>query len=137
MQDIIRLFICIAGLLTATTGATGVIDSDPYKKDRALFLKADKALDENRLGNYRQLAGELTDYPLYPYLQFKELRRRLKQADPDDITAFIEQHENDPLGWRLRQSWLYSLAKQRDWPQFLEAWRDQQPVKLQCYKLQA
>jgi soluble lytic murein transglycosylase len=137
MQAIIRLFICLTCLLTATTGATGVIDRDTYKEDRALFLKADKALDGNRLGYYRQLAGQLQDYPLYPYLQFKQLRRHLNTADPDEITAFIERHEDDPLGWRLRQSWLYTLAKQRDWPQFLEAWRDQQPAKLQCYKLQA
>ena len=137
MQDIIRLFIGLTCLLTATTGATPAIDSDPYKKERALFLKADKALDENRAGNYRQLAGQLQDYPLYPYLQFKDLRRRLKRANPDEITAFIERHKDDPLGWRLRQSWLYSLAKQRDWPQYLETWHGKQPVKLQCYKLQA
>jgi len=137
MQDIIRLFFCFTCLLSATAGATGGIDDDPYKKERALFLKADHALDKNRLGEYRRLAGQLQDYPLYPYLQFKELRRHLRTADPDEVTAFMEQHEDDPLGWRLRQSWLYSLAKQRDWPRFLEAWRDRQPVKLQCYKLQA
>jgi soluble lytic murein transglycosylase len=137
MQQTIRLFTCITCLLAATGGVSGPADSDPYQEDRALFLKAAKALDENRRGDYRQLAGQLQDYPLYPYLQFKQLRKRLTQADPDEITAFIELHEGEPLSWRLRQSWLYALAKQRDWPQFLEAWRDQQPVKLQCYKLQA
>jgi len=137
MLQLFRLCICIACLLTATSGVSGLIDSDTYKEDRALFLQADKALDRNRLQDYRQLAGQLTDYPLYPYLQFKELRKRLKQADPDEMNAFIERHAGEPLSWRLRQAWLYSLAKQRNWPQFLEAWRDPQPVKLQCYKLQA
>ena len=80
MQAIIRFFICCTCLLTATIGATGVIDSDPYKKDRALFLQADRALDKNRLGEYRRLAGQLQDYPLYPYLQFKQLRRHLRTA---------------------------------------------------------
>jgi soluble lytic murein transglycosylase len=129
---------CIVGLLTAASAmAGGPIDSDTYKEDRALFLQASKALEENRTGDYRRLAGQLQDYPLYPYLQFQELRTRLKSADPGEIKAFIERHEGDPLGWRMRQTWLYTLAKQRDWPQFLAAWRDQQPVKLQCYKLQA
>ena len=137
MQQTIRLFICSACLLTATIAMSGYLDSDPYQEDRALFLKARKALDENRLNDYRQLASLLTEYPLHPYLQFQELRSRLKTADPDVISAFIERHEDEPLGWRLRQAWLYALAKQRDWPQFLAAWRDQQPVKLQCYKLQA
>ena len=130
-------FLCLTCLLTTTSGATGIIDNDPWKDDRKLFLKADKALDQNRLSSYRQLADQLQDYPLYPYLQFKQLRKRLKTADPNKISAFIEQHEDDPLGWRLRQSWLYTLAKQRNWPRYLEVWRDPQPVKLQCYKLQA
>ncbi|MDX2455935.1 MAG: transglycosylase SLT domain-containing protein [Gammaproteobacteria bacterium] len=137
MQDIIRFFICLTCLLTATTGATGVIDHDSYKEERALFLQAGKALKENRLDKYRQLARQLTDYPLYPYLQFQELRRHLKSTNHDEIAAFIARHEGEPLSWRLRQAWLYALAKQRDWPQFLEAWHGKQPAKLQCYKLQA
>lgn len=137
MQPAIRLFIYFVGLLTAASAAAGIVDSDSYRDDRALFLKADKALDENRAGDYQRLAEQLQDYPLYPYLQFRELRARLKKADPDEISTFIERHKNDPLGWRLRQAWLYALAKQRDWPQFLAAWHGTQPVKLQCYKLQA
>ena len=137
MQPAIRLFIYIVGLLTATSAMAGIVDSDTYREDRALFLKAGKALDENRAGDYRRLAKQLQDYPLYPYLQFRELRARLRKADPDEIRAFIERHRDDPLGRRLRQTWLYTLAKQRDWPQFLAAWHGRQPVKLQCYKLQA
>ena len=102
MQNIIRLFICLTCLLTATTGVTGFIDSDPYSGDRALFLKASKALDENRPGDYKQLAAQLEDYPLYPYLQFQELRKRLKKAAPDEITAFMEHHDGDPLGWEWK-----------------------------------
>ena len=137
MQQTIRLFICFTCLLTAVTGAAGDSDSDPYREDRALFLKAGKAIDENRLSDYRQLEQQLTDYPLYPYLQFQELRRRLSTADHDDIADFIAHNESEPLGRRMRQAWLYTLARQRDWPQFLKTWGDNQPVKLQCYKLQA
>jgi soluble lytic murein transglycosylase len=137
MQQTIRLFTCIACLLTATTGMAGYIDKDPYREDRALFLEARKALDEKRLQDYRQLASVLTDYPLHPYLQFQELRSRLKTADHDEIATFIARYEGEPLGWRLRQTWLYTLARQRDWPQFLAVWHDPQPVKLQCHKLQA
>ena len=37
----------------------------------------------------------------------------------------------------MRQSWLYQLARQQDWKTFLEVYTGNQPVTLQCYKLQA
>jgi soluble lytic murein transglycosylase len=137
MQKTISLLICSACLLTTFSGVTGSIDSDPYREDRNLFLEASKALEENRLDDYRPLAQQLTHYPLYPYLQFQELRSHLKTADHDEIAGFITRYEGEPLSWRLRQAWLYTLASQRDWTKFLAVYRGEQPVKLQCYKLQA
>jgi len=137
MLPIIRLFICSSCLLATLVSAASFHDADPYRKNRALFLKADKALDQNRLDEYRQLEQQLTDYPLHPYLQYHELRRRLSRAKHAEIADFIARNEGESLGKRMRQAWLYTLAKQRDWPQFLKAWGGNQPVKLQCYKLQA
>jgi soluble lytic murein transglycosylase len=37
----------------------------------------------------------------------------------------------------MRQLWLYSLARYKNWALFLKYYRDPQPVKLQCYALQA
>jgi soluble lytic murein transglycosylase len=137
MLQIIRLFICCTCLLATVAGAASFSSSDPYRKQRALFMKADKALKQNRLGDYRQLQQQLTDYPLYPYLQYRELRRRLSLAKHEEIAGFIAHNEDNPLGRRMRQAWLYTLVKQRDWTQFLKTWGGNQPVKLQCYKLQA
>ena len=94
MQHTIRLFTCLACLFCAASGAADNIDSDPYRADRALFLEASKALDEKRLSDFRRLQSQLTDYPLYPYLQFQDLRTRLKTADHDEIARFIDQHED-------------------------------------------
>lgn len=137
MLHTIRLFICCSCLLATVAGAASFSSSDPYRKQRALFMKADKALEENRIGDYRQLQQQLTDYPLYPYLQYRELRRRLSLAKHEEIAGFIARNEDNPLGRRMRQAWLYTLVKQRDWAQFLKTWGGNQPVKLQCYKLQA
>ncbi|MDH3934764.1 MAG: transglycosylase SLT domain-containing protein, partial [Gammaproteobacteria bacterium] len=137
MRQTIRLFICCTCLLATVAGAASFSSSDPYRKQRALFMKADKALEKNRLDDYRQLQQQLTDYPLYPYLQYRELRRRLSLAKHEEIAGFIAHNMDNPLGRRMRQAWLYTLVKQRDWTQFLKTWGGNQPVKLQCYKLQA
>jgi soluble lytic murein transglycosylase len=117
--------------------STVFADSDPLAQQREQFLDALKALQESRLGDYRRLAAGLSDYPLYRYLQFEELRSRLSRADAGEISGFIERHEGEPVSWRLRRSWLYNLARHKQWQQFLRAYREPQPVELQCYRLQA
>jgi soluble lytic murein transglycosylase len=117
--------------------AAGFADTDPLAQQRKQFLDAYKALQESRLDDYRRLAAGLNDYPLYRYLQFEDLRARLSRAKTGEISAFIERYEGEPLSWRLRRSWLYNLARNKQWQQFLQAYREPQPVELQCYRLQA
>lgn len=135
MRLILRLITVIPCLLAAPPWT--IAAEDPLAEDRARFLEARKALDENRQQDYRRLAAQLEDYPLYPYLQFWALQRSLQQADAGEITDFIDRHAADPLGPRLRRSWLYTLARRKDWPRFLEVYREPQPAKLQCHRLQA
>ncbi|NIA01392.1 MAG: hypothetical protein GWP13_01275, partial [Planctomycetia bacterium] len=134
MQKIISLIIGSCWLLTS---AAATAPDDPYKQDRALFLKAYKALNEHRYSDYNQLAKRLRDYPLYPYLEFWDMRGNLRHISNEDIAAFIEQYQGDSVSARMRQSWLYQLARQHDWKKLLEVYQGNQPVTLQCYKLQA
>jgi len=133
MRTIISVFIGSCWLLASVTGATS---SDPYKEDRAQFLRAYKALNEHRYGDFNRLAKQLRDYPLYPYLEFWEMRGNLQHVSNEDIAAYIEKYQGDSVSARMRQSWLYQLARQRDWKTFLDVYQGNQPVTLQCYKLQ-
>jgi soluble lytic murein transglycosylase len=110
---------------------------DSLKLQREHFLDARKALNEKKLDEFRRLRDQLTDYPLYSYLEYWYLYDRLSVTPDRDILAFIEHYADQPLSKRLRRSWLYSLARKRDWKQFLAQYKGSQPVKLQCYRLQA
>ena len=135
MRQILSLITGIMCLLAAVPGTLAA--EDPLQQERARFLEARNALNENRLNDYQRLASQLTDYPLHPYLEYWELKRDLQQADAGEVNAFIKRHATDPLGPRLRRSWLYTLARRKAWSRFLEDYREPQPVKLQCYRLQA
>jgi soluble lytic murein transglycosylase len=125
-----------AGLLLLVASVVQA-KSDPLETQRQLFLEARAALQENRLAEYQSLAGQLHDYPLYPYLQFDELRNRLSRADEQEIARFLETHDGEPVGDRLRQSWLYNLARDQRWRLFLRHYRPTESVDLQCFALQA
>ena len=133
MRKIITVFIGSCWLLASVTA---VASSDPYKEDRALFLTAYKAMNAHRHRDYNRLVKRLKDYPLYPYLEFWDMRSNLQHVSNEEIAAFIKQYQGDSVSARMRQSWLYQLARQRDWKTFLEVYQGNQPVTLQCYKLQ-
>ena len=122
-------------LLLAVSGVQA--KPDPLETQRELFLDARAALQDNRLEEYQSLARQLRDYPLYPYLQFDELRTRLSRADEQEVARFLEAHAGEPVGDRLRQSWLYNLARNQRWAVFLRHYRPTGSVDLQCYALQA
>ncbi|MGB5177947.1 MAG: hypothetical protein WBP44_04365, partial [Gammaproteobacteria bacterium] len=134
MRQIISVIIVGFWLLASVASSE---PGDPWEEDRALFLKAYKALNEHRYREFNRLAEQLRDYPLYPYLEFWEMRADLLHVSNEDIAAFIERYQGDSVSARMRQSWLYQLARQRDWKKFLQEYRGNQPVTLQCYKLQA
>jgi soluble lytic murein transglycosylase len=127
----IIVFCCLLG------GPAAAAPDAPLAQDRALFLKAHKALNENRFRDYRKLEKQLRNYPLYPYLEFWDMRGNLQHVSNEDIADFIERYKGDSVSARMRQSWLYQLARQQDWKTFLEVYAGNQPVTLQCYRLQA
>jgi soluble lytic murein transglycosylase len=127
----------MAGLLLLLVIGSACAEPDPLAAKRATFLEARAALLDNRLEDYRTLADQVRDYPLYPYLQFEDLRNRLSRADEQEVARFLKAHDGDPLGDRLRQAWLYNLARDRRWRLFLRDYRSTDSVDLQCYALQA
>jgi soluble lytic murein transglycosylase len=113
------------------------VAGDTLELQRERFLDARKALNDNRLGDFRRLRDQLTDYPLYSYLEYWRLQDRLRVTPDREILAFIERYADQPVSNRLRRSWLYRLAHKHDWKQFLAQYRGSQPAELQCYRLQA
>jgi soluble lytic murein transglycosylase len=89
------------------------------------------------MDDFERISAELRDYPLYSYLEFEKLRQGIRQADAHGVAAFIKRYKDQPVSWRMRQSWLYELARRKDWALFLKEFQGTQPTELQCYKLQA
>ena len=138
MPKIIRLLIVLA-LLATVAGSPAQTDPSPdvLKVQRERFLAARKALQNRDTERFRQIAQQLRDYPLYSYLEYTELRERIKRAGTSEIDRFLETWADQPVSKRLKQTWLYSLARQQRWQQFLEYYDGSSLVTLQCYALQA
>jgi len=127
------LWLVLAALLL--TAQAGFADSDDRQREK--FLQAEAALKAGDSKTFRRLSKQLEDYPLYPYLEYWQLYRRLGKAGPHEVEAFLERYAQQPIADRLRTSWLHRLGKRRDWDNYLRFYRPRSSVTLQCYAVRA
>ena len=115
------------------------IDDDLWYviEQRSRFLEAESALRKHDMKRFRRLRDELEDYPLYPYLVFADISRRLGTASNDEIESFLERYSDTPLAWRLRQTWLKLLARRGHWKKYLDAYEHSVDATMRCQWLRA
>lgn len=81
-------------------------------------------LDSNQYSKFNRDKTALKDYPLYPYLEYRYLIRRMSRQSQSEIDAFTNQYVDTPLAEQLKQNWLFSLAKRGQWQSFLGAFNE-------------
>ena len=115
------------------------IDDDRWYviEQRSRFLQAESALRKRDMKRFRQLRDALVDYPLYPYLDFTELSRRLGTASRDEIETFLERYSDTPLAWQLRRTWAKLLARRGHWESFLDVYENSDDATMRCQWLRA
>ena len=104
---------------------------------RNLFKAADKALRAENRVLFEQLKSNLGSYPLYPYLLYRDLSRRLDKKPAAEIKAFLDTYADVPIAERLNNAWLKQLAKEQRWREYLQDYRSNHSVTLNCYYRQA
>ncbi|MCA1791597.1 MAG: transglycosylase SLT domain-containing protein [Thioalkalivibrio sp.] len=110
-----------------------------FSFERSIFLLAERALSNNDDRAFLTTRQLLTGYPLLQYLDYRRLARNLSEANPEDIAAFLETHDDGPLARMLRNHFLDHLAKEKKWPMFLRFAEDGGPLstELTCFRMQA
>lgn len=113
----------------------------PDPAARALFTQTYQQLRRGELTDLSQVLPQLQNYPLAPYLEFQLFRNQLayKIADHEKIQAFLARHPDSVFHASLKQEWLEELARQQNWPLFLQhsSHLEQKADSLSCHRLQA
>jgi soluble lytic murein transglycosylase len=107
------------------------------EEQRQLYMKAQQALKAGRLETFETLAGELRDYPLYPYLRYEYIRPRLAKLSDDLVGEFLQSYPDLPMADGLRTQWLLLLAQRGRWESFIAHYTHQQDPRLRCLYLRA
>lgn len=125
------------GNLSAATRPLALLETNLLKLKRDLFRDAIDALEMGQLDNFQSLKAQSKDYLLYPYLVYYDLRNRLSSASDDELMSFINSYDTTPLSYRIRTQWLYRLAEDQRWDQYLKVYKHQGGAKLRCAYLHA
>lgn len=108
---------------------------------RILYQKAIDAFGRHQYQKYNQLKQRLTSYPLYPYLEYKDLRKRQRKSLNgkilQDIKVFLDQYSDSPISSTMRTQLLKKLARRNQWRDFLQFYQPQHAASLECVYLKA
>lgn len=128
-------------LLTTSRLASGdsVVQLNQWTEERALYKEAQAAVASGRITRFKSLRSQLESYPLYPYLEYAYLRKKIRRYTPsNEVQAFLSRYHDTPLAPQLKHHWLRTLAKRGQWQSYLEHFDDQvQSTELKCYALWA
>ena len=121
----------ICGLLVSSNILASI------EQQRLLFQDASYALNTNQISKYKRLLKRLEDYPVKAYLEYDALRRRIYLASENEVSQFLDKHQDYPFSYRLRAKWLSVLAKRKDWSSYLMYFDNRDDTRYQCLAIQA
>lgn len=136
IRDLHRMYslfatLLLGGLLPASNLAYAY-DKDTLASQRKNFVAAERALKNGQITRYHRLAARLEDYPLFPYLKFKRLKRQLSRIDNGEIQKFLMENNTLPIANRLRHAWLRKLARQKQWRTLVNNFYLVKDTRLHC-----
>ncbi len=104
---------------------------------RYQFVAAEQALDRGDRATYESLLRSLRSYPLYPYLIYDDLRKRLVTNPATEIKHFLRDYADTPLAPRLEQAWLSYLYRNGKWQAYVDHARDNDSLDDDCKRRHA
>ncbi|HHL18582.1 MAG TPA: hypothetical protein ENJ33_02480 [Thiothrix sp.] len=110
MKRLITLLIFTV-ILSLSSLSTAYADADELALLRGQFTDAYSRIKKGENLN----TDHLKNYPLYPYLEYAKIKRRLNAVSNKQLFDFIKKYENTLLADGLWQVWISRLAKEQQW----------------------
>ena len=134
-RSIYQSIYCLLAIVAVV--ASSVASASTLAQQRQMYMDARHALATGKHQKFNVLAEQLKEYPLYPYLQYEELRRRISSAPEKDIRGFLDNYSYVPVADRIRSDWLDVLMKRGQHVSFQQYYVPNNNSAHQCFDMQA
>lgn len=119
----------VAGVCLTTVSCAAFADS--LQEQRQRYSQIRQAWDAKQMDVVAQLMPTLQDYPLYPYLEYRQLSQDLSQDTALGINNFVNRYPTLPAAKSLKNQFVSELARRDDW-QGLLSFSPQEPPTAQA-----
>ncbi|MDX6021559.1 murein transglycosylase [Scandinavium sp. V105_16] len=102
-----------AGVCLLTVSSA--VHADSLNEQRSRYSQIKQAWDNHQMDVVDQLMPTLKDYPLYPYLQYRQLTDDLMNAPALSVTQFVQTYPTLPAARTLKNRFVNELARREDW----------------------
>lgn len=94
---------------------SGEILADTLDAQRERYQQVIQAWNENQMDLIQQLLPTLREYPLYPYLEYRQLMENFATANAEQINQFLLRHPKLLPAKSLSSAFVNELARREDW----------------------
>ena len=122
----------LAFCLTLLVASQGT-QANTLEQQRTQFKSAYKQIQQGKLTSLDAQQKRLSQYPLYPYLEFNLIRKTFSSTTQARINTFSQRYKDTPLPSRLNRFWLSHLYKTKQWKAYKNAYKAN-PVKNDLYQ---
>lgn len=97
------------------TTLVGVARADSLDEQRNRYAQIKQAWDNKQMDVVGQMLPTLKDYPLYPYLEYRQLTDDLMNEPAVAVSQFIQANPTLPPARSLKSRFVNELARREDW----------------------
>ena len=94
---------------------SNVARADSLDEQRNRYAQIKQAWDNKQMDVVSQLMPGLQNYPLYPYLQYRQITDDLMNQPTVTVTNFIQANPTLPPARTLKTRFINELARREDW----------------------
>ena len=109
-----------------------------FQRGDDVLLEMQQAFNKGDRKKLTQLLPSTKGHALESWAAYWELRARLNEALPEEVSAFLQRWAGSYQEDRLRNDWLRLLGQRRDWGRFIDlhpAFRMGDDREVRCYAL--
>ncbi|ANR81068.1 murein transglycosylase [Kosakonia sacchari] len=94
---------------------SNVARADSLDEQRNRYAQIKTAWDNKQMDVVQQLLPTLQTYPLYPYLQYRQITDDLMNQPAITVTNFVQANPTLPAARTLKSRFVNELARRQDW----------------------
>ncbi len=123
--------LCLVLLLVPLYPAQSALALTDLTELRITYKEAERLLSQRKFSAWRKLKPKLQNYPLYPYLQLKELRAKGSKTRNSEVVKYLSKADM-PLTPDFSNWWLNRLYKERNWELIVDHYADHKTIHSRC-----